>query len=704
MPDTTLLNFGSDFDVAAINAIDAKVALDAASGQGLRVFTGHSQQWPSIQIKAPNGAWDLSRFENVEAGLKNTGPEAVEIHFRVENDGSDGGFNCNNGSILLQSGESGRISVPLVRRTGGAVGIDLIGMRGYPFPQEGLAAAGTIDPARVTGFHFYIWQSFSDNAFLVRSIRATGAWKATAPVAMSAGTFFPFIDTFGQYIHRNWSGKIQAESGLEAARKVEDADLAAHPGPRGWDKYGGWQDGPALKATGYFRTEKVDGKWWMVDPDGHLFFSHGICCVNSDKGLSDSTVIEDRESWFKDFPGKRTEFEQFLTTTTPLMHHFKGRKVEAFHIAAANLLRKYGPDWRRISGEIAHARLRSWGMNTLANWSGPETTLMRRTPYTVSVSFERKPIKGSSGYWDKFPDPFDLQFESCVREALVAEAARTGDDPWCIGYFIDNEIAWGDDTSLSQAVLHSPPAQAAKIAFQLFLQEKHGAISGLNDAWKTSYASWDAFLVSGAGSENTLLAGQNAPGEAAANSAADGGMNADLCEFYSRIADQYFEVIAGAVRSLTPNHLYLGCRFAGVNHRAARAAASWCDVVSHNRYELSIAGLKTPVGAVEKPVLNGEFHFDALDRGMFHTGLVPCATQAHRAAAYAAYIRSALANPLVVGTHWFQYRDQPVTARSLDEENYQIGFVDICDTPYPEMVTASREVGGGMYEFRAKAV
>jgi hypothetical protein len=175
-------------------------------------------------------------------------------------------------------------------------------------------------------------------------------------------------------------------------------------------------------------------------------------------------------------------------------------------------------------------------------------------------------------------------------------------------------------------------------------------------------------------------------------------------EFYSRIADQYFKVIAGAVRLVTPNHLYLGCRFAGVNHRAARAAASWCDVVSHNRYELSIAGLKTPVGAVEKPVLNGEFHFGALDRGMFHTGLVPCATQAERAAAYTAYIRSALANPLVVGTHWFQYRDQPVTARSLDEENYQIGFVDICDTPYSETVAASREVGGGMYEFRAKAV
>jgi hypothetical protein len=32
-----------------------------------------------------------------------------------------------------------------------------------------------------------------------------------------------------------------------------------------------------------------------------------------------------------------------------------------------------------------------------------------------------------------------------------------------------------------------------------------------------------------------------------------------------------------------------------------------------------------------------------------------------------------------------------------DEENYQIGFVDIADTPYAETIAASREVGDRLY-------
>ena len=49
--------------------------------------------------------------------------------------------------------------------------------------------------------------------------------------------------------------------------------------------------------------------------------------------------------------------------------------------------------------------------------------------------------------------------------------------------------------------------------------------------------------------------------------------------------------------------------------------------------------------------------------------------------------------------HWPS--KQATTGRG-DGENYQIGFVDICDTPYPETIRASREVGYDMYEYRFK--
>jgi hypothetical protein len=106
--------------------------------------------------------------------------------------------------------------------------------------------------------------------------------------------------------------------------------------------------------------------------------------------------------------------------------------------------------------------------------------------------------------------------------------------------------------------------------------------------------------------------------------------------------------------------------------------------------------------AGDKPCIIGEFHFGALDRGMFHTGLVATRDQAERAATYTRYVTDCLEDPNIVGCHWFQYMDSPVTGRSLDGENYQIGFIDNVDTPYAEIVAASRQLGAAMYRIRTE--
>ena len=69
------------------------------------------------------------------------------------------------------------------------------------------------------------------------------------------------------------------------------------------------------------------------------------------------------------------------------------------------------------------------------------------------------------------------------------------------------------------------------------------------------------------------------------------------------------------------------------------------------------------------PLIIGEFHFGALDRGLFHPGLVAVANQEARAQAYKDYVLGALAHPQFVGCHWFQYQDEPTTGRGYDEEN-----------------------------------
>ena len=673
--DPILFDFGLPFDGGQVTTQDAQASVaKSATGTVLRVTTGHQQSWPGVTLRAPGGRWDLSAFGSLALPVKNFGTNKVTVSCRVDNPGADGKTNCVTASITLDPGQSDTLKVPLTRASGSKLGGKLFGLRGYPVASGG---AGTVDPKNLAQLLIFVTQPKADHAFEVGNVRAIGSYTPPTAWVTDADPFFPFIDTFGQYKHKAWPGKTKSLDDLAAKRAQEAKDLAAQPGPEGWDKYGGWAAGPQLKATGFFRTEKIEGKWWLVDPDGRLFFSQGIDCVR----MLDNTPIEERASWFEDFPGTRPEFQEFLGSGYALHGYYAGRTPKCFSFTGANLVRKYGPDWRKVYPEVIHQRLRSWGLNTIANWSDEGTRLMRRTPYTDAVGSGRtQMMEGSEGYWGKFPDVFDPSFTESLRRSMAVKSGKSAGDPWCLGYFSDNEMAWGDEFSLALGALKSPSEQAAKQALVADLKAKYGDIAKLNEVWGTAHASWDALLQS-----------RDAPDRQKAGD--------DLKAFYTRTAEQYFRTVRDTIKAVAPNQLYLGCRFAWVNPLAAAAAAKYCDVVSYNLYQRGVADFQFNGGA-DVPLMIGEFHFGALDRGMFHTGLVPVASQEARAQTYQDYVRSALRHPQFVGCHWFQYQDEPATGRVYDEENYQIGFVDVADTPYRETIDASRQVGKTLYSTR----
>ncbi len=669
--DKALLDFAGQMDLTGVVTTDAKVSVvKSGNSSALRISAGHQQSWPGVTLPAPGGPWDLSPFAQVALQIRNAGANPVTVNCRVDNPGADGTRHCVTSALTLPPGQTDTLRVPLKRASDDTLGGKLFGMRGYPVAPGG---PGTIDPTNVTQLLVFVSKPSADHVFEITDVRATGAYTPPTAWVTDADPFFPFIDTFGQYRHKDWPGKTHSLADLAAKREAEAKELAQKPGPKDWDKYGGALTGPRLRATGFFRTEKVRGKWWLVDPEGHLFFSHGIDCVRA----LDTTPIEERASWFADFPGQQPEFAPFLSRNFAFKGHYAGRTVDCFSFAGANFLRKYGPDWGAVYPKIVHQRLRSWGFNTIGNWSDEATVRMRLTPYTDAIGSGRtKMIQGSEGYWGKFPDVFDPSFAESLRRSMEAKRGQSAGDPWCIGYFSDNEMSWGDEVSLSLAALRSPPKQAAKQVFLADLKAKYGDVAKLNEAWGTAHASWDALLES-----------REAPDR---NKAGD-----DLTAFYTKAAGQYFRTVRDTIKAVAPHQLYLGCRFAWVNDLAAVAAGKYCEVVSYNRYQRSVANFKYPGG--DKPLLIGEFHFGALDRGMFHTGLVPVADQVARAQAYKDYVLGALRHPQFVGCHWFQYKDEPVTGRIYDEENYQIGFVDVADTPYREMIAASREAGDRLY-------
>ena len=667
-----LVMFDEGFDKSMISTTDATAEIVSSGGKKvLLIKTGTKSSYPGASL-IPKKPWDLSKHEYVEVRAKNTGNTRATLYCRVDNPGADGKDNCVTGHSQINPGETGTIMVRLNRYTDDHLDGKLFGMRGYPKRPGG---PGTINPSNVTQILLFVNKPSESHTFEIESITAGGVHVPPTALTTDKTPYFPFIDTFGQYKHKNWQGKTLSIEDLKAKREAEEKELAKNSAPKGWDKWGGWADGPKLEATGFFRTQKVNGKWWLVDPDGHLFFSHGVDCVR----MIEFTVIEGRESWFENPPWEMPGLQEFISSARPTKGYYTGKTVRTFSFNGANLARKYGTNWRDIYVEIIHKRLRSWGLNTIGNWSDERVRLMRQTPYTDNIGSGRTPpIQGSEGYWGKFPDVFDPSFEPNVRRSMEAKRGRSAGDPWCIGYFSDNEMSWGDEYSLAIATLKSPPEQPAKIEFVRRLKEKYSNIEDLNKVWGTKYESWDALLKS-----NT------APDK---NRAKD-----DLLSFYTTIAEQYFKTVRKVIKEIAPNQLYLGCRFAWVNQLAAAAAAKYCDVVSYNLYRRDVRNFVFNGGA-DVPLIIGEFHFGALDRGMFHTGLVPTASQQDRANAYINYVKSVIDHPSFVGCHWFQYQDQPTTGRAYDEENYQIGIVDVCDTPYVELVEAMRKVSEMMYK------
>ncbi len=662
-------------DLARIEMRDVVLSVDQYEGQPvLRMTAGSNQRWPGITVVPDEASWDLATREAVSVRVRNRGTHPVRVGLRADSSRAEDGSLPIQVVEELQPGQTRRIRLPLRRRMPAALQDRLFGMRGYP---ERWQPDGGIDVSGVTAILIFVSEPDRQHELELAELRGTGYDPGAVRLA-DPEELFPMIDRFGQYKHRDWPGKTRDEADLRARIVQEDRDLADHPGPDGWNRFGGWSEGPQLEATGHFRVVQREGTWWLVDPEGRLFWSHGITCVRATNGV---TPITDREFYFADLPPEDSPLAQFYGWASWAPHgYYHGRgRYRTYNFTASNLYRKYGEAWPEVYRERVHQRLRSWGLNTIANWSDPEIYGREETPYVVTVQSGGPRLAGSTGYWGQFPDPFDPEFRRLTRRNMAArrEAANS---PWCVGVFIDNELAWGQELSLALATLVSPADQAAKQAFLADLRETYASIEQLNQRWGTQHASWQALAEHRESPPDTERA------------------RPDLEAFATRLADRYFQVCREAVQREAPHTLYLGCRFAWVNDRAIRSAARYCDVIGFNLYRDSVAHFRLPEG-VDAPVIIGEFHFGALDRGMFHTGLRPTANQEERAAAYRNYVRGALENPWLVGAHWFQFGDQATTGRG-DGENYQIGFLDICDHPYPEIIRASREIGQAMYGWR----
>lgn len=483
----------------------------------------------------------------------------------------------------------------------------------------------------------------------VRGLRASAG-----PVPPAVLDPRPVVDGWGQWTGP--SGAPRTEPQIRAAWAAEDA-LPGTPCPDR-SRWGGLAR-HRLEATGRFRTARLGGRWCLVDPDGHPFFSVGPdVLVPSAPG-----PCRGREELFSDLGAAAAA----ARTTGQADFH------------AANLRRRHGSDPLPAWGRRARARLHAWGFNTVGNWSADAAFAGGDIPWVTA-------LRGLDGWCHHVPDVFDPAFPGLAADAVRAQVAAHAHDPALIGYFVGNEPTWtfpGAIHPLQTAWDGRHPHTAA--AALAWLRERYGgSAEALGAAWGIA-ASWDGLARSGPPDPR-------AGGEA---------LRRDAEAFAGRILARFYEACCGAVRDADPGRLLLGARFYSVDMpEPYLRACSVFDVVSFNCYQAAPPPERTARLAElsGRPALIGEFHFGVASRG--HSGaLITVPDDAARGSAYEAYVRAAAADPALVGCHWFQWVDEPVTGR-FDGEDYNIGLVDVADVPYAGLVAGARRAHEQMYRVR----
>lgn len=439
----------------------------------------------------------------------------------------------------------------------------------------------------------------------------------------------PLVDEFGQWIPDEWPGKAHSLNDLLAAWAQENDSYGMAELPV--SRYGGFLEAQ-VEGTGFFRTQQIDGRWWLVDPEGYLFFSTGVDVLTP----WGATRTAGREEIFAALPPEA--FRQDAR---------KGFGETFSSFPTWNLYRRFGDDWQQKWVDMTLRRMACWGLNTIASWSDSNLWDAHQRPYVVTLSgWEiEESLMG-------LPDIYAEGYAEKVDQAAARQCAPRREDPWLLGYFIGNEPAWPErELLLVDEILSGSPS-----ALQAALQ-RHLAKFGDSPEQRTAFihATFEKFL----------------------------------------------SLVVSAIRRHDPNHLNLGIRFGGTTPEAIIRMASVFDVYSHNIYAYvpDAAFLSRIYELTGRPMIIGEFHFGTPGRGM-DSGLNQVLNQAERGAAYRYYVENAAAHPAMVGTHWFQWWDQPATGR-FDGENYNIGLVDITDRPYPEMVEAMRATHSRLYAVHA---
>jgi hypothetical protein len=451
------------------------------------------------------------------------------------------------------------------------------------------------------------------------------------------------------------------------------------------DPYGGDTRITGSNTDGYFRVEKIDGRYWLLTPDNHGFFS-----------LAHTTTLYN-DTWGGYCPP---------LNSYPNPYGNRAKYNGSYSAWVANLL----------------TRMDHYGFNSLGAWcqSGiPELTECVRVLSIAGTAGGLGCRMAPGG----FPDVWDPAFhQACVNRSNSLTGNST--NPYTIGSFPDNELHWNGTATwsasgepLAELLIDFPAEAHGKQYFvNTFLPSRYASVAALNTAWGTSYADWTAVL--------------NMTSADIPDNPTHPARFADKLDFTEAIADRYYSETTGAMRAADPNHLVFSARWAlwtaayrddgdwerhaRYAERVWRKAGEYCDVLALNSYidfewlETDYSLLTRLFGNAGRPVMITEWAMWADDTAFaYNPGWNRY--QKNRAEYYEKQIKYLVdlelpndpndgqpAN-IIVGTQWFQFYDEPSLGRT-DLEKMNFGLYNVKDEAYFTCLDHMRSVNLQVYD------
>lgn len=501
----------------------------------------------------------------------------------------------------------------------------------------------------------------------------------------------PMADEFGQWIQKDWDTKTHSEeelvSYLRSAYETAKSDSGY---PEGFSRYGGCK-AVVFEKTGYFHLAHARDRWWLVDPDGYGFFSNGIC-YGSRMGVFG--FVDGMEQMFSWLPKEDDPvYREAWTNAGEIAEYVKrngkasGRNRKMFNFARANMIRAFGPDgWWEAWHTINTARLKRWGFNTIGvgvnNYFDervmeylekagiPFVWTLKEFPQTKEKIFRDFP--------DVYSEEYRLEAESFTKRQLAPFA----ENPYMIGYFINNEPEWRfQEVNLAERTFSHPKCLASKKKLVELLKEKYETIESLNASWGSEFSAFEDFYE---------------PREALDQWSEGAGKD---CRFlHDKLVEIYEGVVAGELKKRDSKHLDLGMRYSKADTRVMGGCRQH-DVFSFNCYEeepeckLCLCSQKE-----DMPMLIGEWHIGGGDKGNLSHGLLASPNQEERGKALEYYLQRAMSHRNCVGAHYFEMNDQPLLGR-FDGECMEHGLIDICNRHFEPLISHLEHTNHHMYEY-----